>query len=114
LLDQFAKLVAHQVQAIQLALRDVTPARPERKGTAGFDVQAASAAVVRLRALLQASDGDAGEAFLSVADALAGAAGNPRLDALRAAINEFDFENALLKLDEIAKEYGVNEGRTKS
>jgi hypothetical protein len=30
-----------------------------------------------------------------------------RLDALSAVISEFDFEGALLKLDEITREYGA-------
>ena len=38
----------------------------------------------------------------AVAEAVAGAVEKPQLDALGASINDFDFEAALLKLDEIA------------
>jgi hypothetical protein len=37
-----------------------------------------------------------------------GTCDKPRLNDLGAAINEFDFESALLKLAEIAKDYGAN------
>jgi len=39
--------------------------------------------------------------------------GKPRLDALNAAISDFDFEGALSKLDEIAEQCHVNETRRK-
>ena len=54
-------------------------------------------------ALLEASDGAAEEAFHSLQDAVGGAVEKPQLDALGASINDFDFEAALVKLDEIAK-----------
>jgi two-component system, sensor histidine kinase and response regulator len=54
------------------------------------------------------SDGDAVEAFLALESALAGTLEESRLQALSAAIGEFDFDGALSKLDEIAKECGVS------
>ena len=53
--------------------------------------------------MLEASDGDAEEAFRSLQEAVAGTVEKPQLDALGASINDFDFEAALLKLDEIAE-----------
>jgi len=113
LLNQFAPLLARQVRLIQQALREVTPVQPEAAGSARFDSDAASSAVERLRVLLEASDGDAGEAFHPLADAMGGKVGKLRLDALHAAITDFDFKGALLKLDEIVKECDVNEKRRK-
>jgi CheY-like chemotaxis protein len=113
LLNQFASLLARQVQLIQQAVREVTPVQPQTAASAPFDANAASSAVERLRVLLEASDGDAAEAFPRLAEALGDRGKKPRLDALNAAITDFDFEGALLKLDEIAKECGVNEKRRK-
>ena len=108
LVEEFTQVLSRQVQAIQQAMRDVMPDSPEgRRREPGFDVRAASTAIAHLRALLESSDGDAAEAFLALEGALAGTLDKPRLYALGAAISEFDFAGALLKLDEISKEYGA-------
>ena len=57
----------------------------------------------RLRTLLEASDGDAEESFRSLQDAVSGVVEKQHLDGLSASINNFDFDSALVKLDEIAK-----------
>ena len=113
LLNQFASLLARQVSLIQEALRHVQSVPPESVRSARFDPDSASSSVARLRALLEASDGDAAEAFRPLADALGDKVGRSQLDALNAAIAEFDFDGALLRLDEIAEECGVNETRRK-
>jgi len=48
------------------------------------------------------SDGEAEESFRRLQQALAGAIEKPYLDGLSASINDFDFDAALVKLDEIA------------
>ena len=73
-----------------------------------FDARAASAAIARLRALLESSDGDAADAFLAVKDNLAGILERSQLNVLSTAINDFDFEAALLRLDEIVEIYGAD------
>ena len=109
LLEEFTQVLSQQVEAIQQAIQDAVPDKPaEREKNAGFDVQAASAAIARLRALLESNDGDAREAFLALEGGLAGICDKPRLSALDAAISEFDFGGALSKLDEITNEYGAN------
>ena len=114
LAGEFALALRRQIQAIQLAMRDVRPDRPEEgERSLGCDARGASAAIARLRALLESSDGEAAEAFLALEDALAGTMDKARLCALKAAISEFNFDGALLKLDEIAMECGANWGRTK-
>ena len=113
LLEEFGALLSHQVQMIQQTLRDGRTVQQEVASSAGFNAAALAAAVERLRALLETSDGDASEAFLDFKDALAATVDQLRVDALGAAISEFDFEGALLKLDEISKEYGVKWAKSK-
>ena len=108
LLHEFATLLRTQVHAIEEALRESAPARPAEVRASPFNREAASGAIARLKTLLQASDGDAEEAFRSLHDAVAGAVEQPYLDALSALINDFDFEAALVKLDEIAERCGCN------
>jgi len=72
-----------------------------------------SEAIAHLSALIDASDGDAAEAFLALEDALAGSCDKPRLSALSAAISEFDFDGARMKLDEITNEYSGIWGQIK-
>jgi len=105
-------VLTHQIQAIQQAMRDVTPVRPpEQKKGIAFDAQTASTAIAHLKALLESGDGDAIDAFLAVESILTGRAEKSRLEALGTAINEFDFEGARIKLDEITQELGANRGQ---
>jgi CheY-like chemotaxis protein len=109
LFEEFWLVVKHQVQAIRQTIFEVAPGQPAKWGKSEtFNAQAATTAIAHLRALLETSDGDAAEAFLAVENILIGTVDKSRLDALRAAINEFDFEGALLKLDEITREYGAD------
>lgn len=109
LLKEFTLVLNRQVQAIRQVLRDVTPDQTAAgKKSTEFDAKAASTAISHLRALLESSDGESAEAFLQVENILAGTVEKSRLEALGTAVTEFDFELALLKLNEIIKEYGVN------
>ena len=104
LLEEFAQVLSRQVQAINKAMRDTTTDQSEREvRVKEFDAVAASAAIAHLRVLLQWSDADAVEAFLPVKNILAGAIERSQLDVLSTAISEFDFEEALLKLIEVAQ-----------
>jgi signal transduction histidine kinase/CheY-like chemotaxis protein/HPt (histidine-containing phosphotransfer) domain-containing protein len=106
-LEEFRMILQGQIDAIQQGLRKVTPSQPRFQPRVPFNAQEASALVGKLKALLEASDGEAGEVFLVLAGALAGTVDKPRLDALGTVISEFDFEGALKSLSEIAKEYGL-------
>ncbi|MGC1788680.1 MAG: response regulator, partial [Terriglobales bacterium] len=109
LFEEFRLVLKGQVQAIRQAISEVGSGQPARWGKGEvFDAQSATAAIARLRALLGTSDGDAAEAFIAVENILAGTLDKSRLDALSAAISEFDFEGALVKLNEITREYGVD------
>ena len=109
LIEEFSRVLSRQVEVIQQAMRDVLPdLPPEVKKSQAYDARAAAAAIAHLRALLESSDGGASDAFLALEGALAGTFDEPRLRALSADISDFDFDRALSKLDEIAKEYGAN------
>ena len=109
LLEEFAVVLSRQVQAIRQAMREVTAGQPADKAKVEeFDALAASAAIAHLRALLESSDGDAADAFLAVKNVLEGTLERSRLDVLSTAISDFDFEEALLKLDEIAEICGAD------
>jgi HPt (histidine-containing phosphotransfer) domain-containing protein len=109
LVEEFTHVMACQAQAIQNAMQNVILDRPAESQTiAKFDPRAASAAVTRLRALLESSDADAEEAFHTLEDALGAICDKSRLSAFGAAISEFDFDTARMKLDEITKEYSAN------
>jgi|HubBroStandDraft_5_1064220.scaffolds.fasta_scaffold03549_2 signal transduction histidine kinase/DNA-binding response OmpR family regulator/HPt (histidine-containing phosphotransfer) domain-containing protein len=103
LLDAFAASLRTQVNAIRQALRESAPIMPQEARTSPFNGEAASGAIARLRTLLEASDGAAEDAFHNLQDAAGGAVEKSQLDALGNFINDFDFEAALVKLDEIAK-----------
>jgi hypothetical protein len=103
LLDDFAALLGTQVHDIEQALHASAPAKSEEARPSPFDEEAASSAIARLRVLLEASDGDTEEAFRRLQDAVAESVEKTQLDALSASINDFDFEAALVKLDEIGE-----------
>jgi HPt (histidine-containing phosphotransfer) domain-containing protein len=113
LLEQFATRLNIQVATINKALHDSVPAQPVEVPTAPFNEERATAAIAHLKALLEASDGDAEEAFRSLHNAVVGVVEKPQLDALSASINDFDFEEALVKLDEIAQCCGRNGDQSK-
>ena len=113
LLSAFATSMTVQVRAIEQSLRNSAPAPTEAKSKAPFDGEAAAVAVARLKSLLEASDGDAEQAFRALQETVAGAVQKSQLDALGTSINDFDFETALRKLDEIAESCKQTEDQAK-
>jgi signal transduction histidine kinase/CheY-like chemotaxis protein len=109
-LAEFARVMGTQIQAINKALGESASPPPKAVQISPFDGKAATAAIDRLRILLEASDGGAEESFRSLQDAVAGVVEKPHLDGLRASINDFDFDAALLKLHDIAEHCARNEG----
>ncbi len=104
--EAFTLELTRQIRAIRLAF---PVAELQVVGVMGCDPQTVSAAMAHLQALLESSDGDALEAFVALEGVLAGGCDRLRLDALRTSINEFDFEGALRKLADIAKDYAANQ-----
>jgi len=95
------------VQVIRSAL---VVAQPVAAPARAFDPEAVKVAVERLNALIEANDGDAAEAAAALADLLAGTIEDRRIRDLRASIDEFDFDGAKARLDEIAKECHLSVG----
>ncbi len=109
LLETLDSVIAPQVDAIRRAL--VQPGRENAPHE--YNAEAAAAAVTRLRALIADNDGDAADALQTVVNSLAGTADEKKLDQLRSAIAEFDFDLAAAKLNDIAVECGLAEESTK-
>jgi HPt (histidine-containing phosphotransfer) domain-containing protein len=108
LVEEFTAVLRRQIYAIRLALRDLISAREApAKAVPGCD-PGVIAAIAQLRPLLELSDADALDAFAALERALANKCDRVRLNALRTAIDEFNFEDALLKLDYVAQEYIAN------
>ncbi|HEY2796471.1 MAG TPA: response regulator [Thermoanaerobaculia bacterium] len=115
--EEYSALLAGQVEAVRRAL-EVEDSRRSRASTAGlseeaaapvpFEARAAGVAIERLRELLAASDGDAAAAFADLEGALEGALPRPRLEELGRAIDAFDFDGALSKLEAIARDCGTS------
>jgi two-component system, sensor histidine kinase and response regulator len=102
LLDQFAITLRVHVAAISEVLSVTAPQSSPAGPAEPFDPERASQAVQHLRTLLEASDADASEAFHDLQVAVAAVVEKSSLDALNDTINNFEFEQALAKLDDIA------------
>jgi two-component system sensor histidine kinase/response regulator len=107
LLEDISSILRPQTDAIAQALRTSATPLPEDDARRSFDPAAASREAKRLRSLLEASDGDSGEAFRMLKSVLAGQVEKARLEALGNDISEFDFAEALVKLNEIVKDQGL-------
>jgi hypothetical protein len=67
------------------------------------------AAMTRLKELLEVNDADASEVYATLTDLLTGTADTSRLEALGVAVKNYDFQTALIRLDEITKQYTASE-----
>jgi two-component system, sensor histidine kinase and response regulator len=105
LTEEFILVSGRQILTIENGIRDVEPIEQMvAKTPVIFDPAAASQAIAHLRTLLEASDGDAAEAYIGLEEMLAANCDKTRLHALNAAISDFNFGGALLELDRIADE----------
>ena len=107
LLSDLTAALDPKVLAIRGALGEAAPAAAPQQA---FDAQQAAAAVAKLKSLIEANDGDAADAVQQVSEALAGKVDAQRLTALRESVDEFDFDGALSKLGEIARECNLSLG----
>ena len=93
-----------RMQVAVHSIRQAFPEEPSKQPPASdkpFNAERAISAMNRLRQLLDASDGDALAAVPELVDAVGGKANRSDLEALEAAIGDFDFESALSKLNAI-------------
>jgi signal transduction histidine kinase/CheY-like chemotaxis protein/HPt (histidine-containing phosphotransfer) domain-containing protein/CHASE3 domain sensor protein len=104
MIKDFESTLNPMVHSIQRQLAETAPAPPPAPSPAAFDPQAASAAIDRLRNLIEANDGGASDALPPIENALAGVVDKQLIDKLRDALNDFDFDGALANLAEIAKQ----------
>jgi hypothetical protein len=74
----------------------------ERQDAAPYDPKAAAEAIARLRALIEANDAEAVDALAAVQHASGKTVDRARFDALREALDDFDFDVARRRLEEIA------------
>jgi two-component system, sensor histidine kinase and response regulator len=109
ILDHFAVVLSAQVKAIQNGLDNSKSALRHDEVTEPYDAERAALAISRLKALLELSDGNAYEALPELRHATAGVAAEEDLAALQEAIDDFDFESALHKLDTLAQACDRNE-----
>jgi len=100
-IKELSSLLDRQVQAISSALAVTAP----DSGTSSPCHSAADtlAAMDGLKALLEANDADAPGACVALTEMLAGKIDGAQIDALGAAVNAFDFDAALVLLQEITK-----------
>jgi hypothetical protein len=103
LLGELEATLGRTVQAIRRELARTAPPLHAVEGTNESDPETTSAAIARLRGLIDANDGDAVDALPAVERAVAGNADRSELDALRDALNDFDFDGARSRLEEIAE-----------
>jgi two-component system sensor histidine kinase/response regulator len=108
MVKELALSLHRQVQTIQAGLKAGSPIVRNQDADRSLDVMAVPAAVARLREALEASDSSAPQAYATLVELLQAAVDQSRLNALGAAVNAFDFETALGKLDEIARQYEAN------
>ncbi len=111
LLKEFDKVLRAQVHKVATALGATETVSSAVAATIVFNADAAADAALRLKGLLDASDGDSEEAFTSFRDAVGGKIESARLDALGDSIRDYDFEAALAKLDTIVQELGLHAGK---
>jgi two-component system sensor histidine kinase/response regulator len=111
LLVDFKAVLEFQIAAVADALHSTMPAVARPSASVAFNAEAASAAAARLRSLLEASDGEAEEAFLALREQLGDKAETSALGELGDAIRDFDFDTAEVRLGAILKELNLNDGK---
>jgi HPt (histidine-containing phosphotransfer) domain-containing protein len=92
-----------QTQTLREGLRVATPAAGKQNAGAPPDALAVAAAVAQLKELLETGDADAPRAFANLVEMLQNSVASSELDGLGAAVESFDFETALVKLNELTQ-----------
>jgi HPt (histidine-containing phosphotransfer) domain-containing protein len=108
LIEELTSAMDRQIGAIRAALSAVSLDEGKRLDARPVDREEALRAIARLRERLEANAADAPRSFAHVADVLHGTVAAGQLDALGAAIRNFDFDAALLKLNEMSDQYRLD------
>jgi CheY-like chemotaxis protein len=109
LIRDLASVMDRQVQTIRAALLASRVSAGERREIRPADPGKAMAAMARLKELLEVNDADSSEAYATLANLLKGTVDTSRLEALGAAVKSYDFQAALVRLDQISKQFGAIE-----
>jgi HPt (histidine-containing phosphotransfer) domain-containing protein len=109
LIEELTAALNRQVRNIHAAFPAGGADEKTRFDSRPTDPEKVLAALANLKELLEANDADAPEAFANLAAVLGDSVDLSRLEALRAAVNSFDFEAALGRLGEIGREYRPKE-----
>lgn len=104
LIRELSSLLDRQVQVIGQRLTVALPLNQRSNTQTTSSRSAIVAAIDELRALLETNDADAPRAYLTLAENLKGIVDAAPLEALGAAVKQFDFDAALSQLEEITKE----------
>lgn len=102
-LEQFTIALRAQITAINKALDGSELVHSIGALPRPFDKERATIAIARLKALLESNDGAAPEASETLQAVVAGVVQRYQLDALSKSTSSFDFETALVNLEEIAQ-----------
>ena len=102
LIQELEAALGCAVKEIRRGLVSDAPAAEIIETSEEFNPIRAAAGIGELSKLIEANDGDAVNALPAVEHALAGVVDRSQLDALRDALDEFDFGQAAAKLAEIA------------
>jgi len=103
-LEQFRSRLQSSAAAIRHALAESGGSPSDQRSAIPFNANRAGAAIRHLRDLLDACDGNAVDAAAELVDAATGKASANDLEALEAAVRDFDFEGALARLNIIEQE----------
>jgi HPt (histidine-containing phosphotransfer) domain-containing protein len=107
ILRDFTSLLRAQIDAIEQALPlEILVLEVESRKS--FNPSEVSSEIKRLRSQLEASDGNSEETFRALQSILTGQVEKVQLDALGAAIADFEFVGALSKLNDIVKQHSLN------
>jgi HPt (histidine-containing phosphotransfer) domain-containing protein len=103
IVEDLSLALDRQIQTIREGLRVATPAAGKQSSGKPPDALAVSAAVAQLKELLETSDADAPRAFADLAEMLQTSVASSELGGLGAAVESFDFETALIKLNKLTQ-----------
>jgi PAS domain S-box-containing protein len=109
LIRDLASVMNRQVQIIRSALLASSVTAGKQLAVRPADPSKVIAAMTRLKELLEVNDADASEAYATLAFLLRDTVDTSRLEALGAAVKSYDFQTALIRLDEISKQYVTSE-----
>jgi signal transduction histidine kinase/CheY-like chemotaxis protein/HPt (histidine-containing phosphotransfer) domain-containing protein len=104
-LRELDTVLGNAVRALKQSLGE-DAAKPPDDSRPAFDGEAAAAALSRMKALLEANDAESLNAYVDLERACQSPEARPALDAMRNALDEFDFSAAKGCLAEIAQAVG--------